>query len=116
LAGEIKKFAVTAGKPLEEASKKSGETLESLTEKIVETLETVSARLAHEGEQLSRSTATTVEAIDSIATKLASLQTPDRIIEIELTPVIQGMTRAINLLRSDLNRIAYSPVSWTESE
>jgi len=27
LAGEIKKFAVTAGKPLEEASKKSGETL-----------------------------------------------------------------------------------------
>jgi len=96
LAGEIKKFAVTAGKPLEEASKRSGETLDNLNESIVETLETVSARLAHEGEQLSRSTANIVKAIDGVATKLASLQTPDHIIEIKLAPMIQGLTRAIN--------------------
>jgi ElaB/YqjD/DUF883 family membrane-anchored ribosome-binding protein len=96
LAGEIKKFAVAAGKPLEDASKKSGETLENLNESIVETLETVSARLAHEGDQLSRSTASIVKAIDGVATKLASLQAPDKIIEIKLAPMIQALTRAIN--------------------
>src|SRR3979490_1235796 len=96
LAGEIKKFAVTAGKPLEDASKKSGETLDDLSERIVETLETVSARLAYEGDQLSRSTASIVKAIEAVATKLASLQTPDQIIEIKLAPMIQGLTRAIN--------------------
>lgn len=96
LAGEIKKFAVTAGKPLEDASKRSGETLDDLSERIVETLETVSARLAHEGQQLSTSTASIVKAIDGVATKLASLQTPDQIIEIKLAPMIQGLTRAIN--------------------
>jgi ElaB/YqjD/DUF883 family membrane-anchored ribosome-binding protein len=102
LAGEIKKFAATAGKPLEEASKKSGETLEDMNERVVETLETVSARLAHEGEELTRSTASIVEAIDNVATKLASLQTPDQIIEIRLAPVISALTRAIN----SFNKIA----------
>ncbi|MBI5319809.1 hypothetical protein [Bradyrhizobium sp.] len=96
LAGEIKKFAAAAGKPLEEASKKSGETLDDMNERIVETLETVSARLAHESEELSRSTASIVNAIDDVATKLASLQTPDQIIEIKLAPVISALTRAIN--------------------
>jgi ElaB/YqjD/DUF883 family membrane-anchored ribosome-binding protein len=96
LASEIRKFAVTAGKPLEDASKKSGETLDDLSERIVETLETVSARLAHEGDQLSKSTASIVKAIDGVATKLASMQTPDQIIEIKLAPMIQGLTRAVN--------------------
>jgi hypothetical protein len=62
----------------------------------VETLEAVSARLVHESDQLSRSTASIVKAIDGVATKLVSLQTPDQLIEIKLTPVIQGLTRAIN--------------------
>jgi ElaB/YqjD/DUF883 family membrane-anchored ribosome-binding protein len=96
LADEIRKFAVTAGKPLEDASRKSGETLDDMNERMIETLETVSARLVHEGEQLSTSTARIVKAIDGVATKLASLQTPDQIIEIKLAPMIQGLTRAIN--------------------
>jgi ElaB/YqjD/DUF883 family membrane-anchored ribosome-binding protein len=96
LAGEIRKFALTAGQPLEDASKKSGETLQNLNDQVAETLEDVTARLAHESEQLSQSTAGIVEAIDGVTTKLASLQTPDQLIEIRLTPVIQGLTRAIN--------------------
>jgi ElaB/YqjD/DUF883 family membrane-anchored ribosome-binding protein len=96
LADEIRKFAVTAGKPLEDASRKSGETLDSLNEKIVMTLETVSAQLVEEGERLTRSTTSIVRAIDAVVAKLASLQTPDQIIEIKLAPMIQGLTRAIN--------------------
>jgi ElaB/YqjD/DUF883 family membrane-anchored ribosome-binding protein len=96
LATEIRKFALTAGKPLEDASRKSGETLDNLNDRVAKTLEDVTARLAHEGEQLSQSTASIVKALDGVATKLTSLQTPDQLIEIKLTPVIQGLTRAIN--------------------
>jgi hypothetical protein len=96
LAGEIKRFAVTAGKPLEEASKRSGDTLDSLNKKMVTTLETVSAQLVEEGDRLTRSTNSIVRAIDTVVTKLAALQTPDQIIEVKLAPMIQGLTRAIN--------------------
>lgn len=96
LAGEIKRFAATAGKPLEEASKRSGDTLDSLNEKMVTTLETVSAQLVEEGERLTRSTASIVRAIDTVVARLAALQTPDQIIEVKLAPMIQGLTRAIN--------------------
>jgi ElaB/YqjD/DUF883 family membrane-anchored ribosome-binding protein len=96
LAGEIKRFAATAGKPLEEASKRSGDTLDSLNEKMVTTLETVSAQLVEEGERLTRSTTSIVRAIDTVVARLAALQTPDQIIEVKLAPMIQGLTRAIN--------------------
>jgi ElaB/YqjD/DUF883 family membrane-anchored ribosome-binding protein len=96
LAGEIKRFAMTAGKPLEDASKKSGNTLDDMNERMVETLEAVSARLVHEGDQLSKSTASIVKAIDTVVSKLTSLQTPEQIIEVKLAPMIQGLTRAIN--------------------
>jgi ElaB/YqjD/DUF883 family membrane-anchored ribosome-binding protein len=96
LAGEIKRFAATAGKPLEEASKRSSDTLDSLNEKMVTTLETVSAQLVEEGERLTRSTTSIVRAIDTVVTRLTALQTPDQIIEVKLAPMIQGLTRAVN--------------------
>jgi hypothetical protein len=96
LATEIRTFAQTAGKPLEEASQRSGKTLDTLNEKVVGTLETVSARLVRESDQLSRSTSTIVKAIDGLAAKLAAMQTPEQIIEIKLAPVVSGLTKAIN--------------------
>ena len=45
LATEIKTFAQTAGKPLEEASQRSGKTLDQLNEKMAETLDTVSSTI-----------------------------------------------------------------------
>jgi ElaB/YqjD/DUF883 family membrane-anchored ribosome-binding protein len=96
LAGEIKRFAVTAGKPLEDASRRSGDTLDSMNKKIAVTLETVSQQLVEEGERLTRSTTSIVRAIDTVVTKLTSLQTPDQVIEIKLAPMIQGLTRAVN--------------------
>jgi ElaB/YqjD/DUF883 family membrane-anchored ribosome-binding protein len=96
LADEIKRFAATAGKPLEDASKRSSDTLDNMNEKIATTLETVSAQLAEEGERLTRSTTSIVRAIDTVVSRLAALQTPDQIIEIKLAPMIQGLTRAVS--------------------
>ena len=96
LASEIKELAATAGKPLEDASRKSGESLDSLNERIVETLQTVSERLVREGDALSRSTATIVLAIDDVAKRLTALRTPDQIIEIKLGSMIQDLTSVID--------------------
>ena len=96
LADEMKRFAATAGKPLEDASKRSGATLDTMNGKIVTTLETVSSQLIEEGERLTRSTTSIVRAIDTVVARLTALQTPDHIIEIKLAPMIQGLTRAIN--------------------
>lgn len=96
LASEIKQLAATAGKPLEDASRKSGESLDSLNERIVETLQTVSERLVREGDALSRSTATIVLAIDDVAKRLTALRTPDQIIEIKLGSMIQDLTSVID--------------------
>lgn len=95
---EMKEGIGAAGKPLEEASRKSGETLDNLNERMVRTLQAVSEQLVQEGELLSRSAAGIVEAIDAVVTKLASLPAPEQIIESKLAPVIEGLTGAVNSL------------------
>jgi hypothetical protein len=95
---EMREGIGAAGKPLEEASRKSGETLDDLNERMVRTLQAVSEQLVQEGELLSRSAAGIVEAIDATVTKLASLQAPEQIVESKLMPVIEGLTGAVNSL------------------
>ena len=96
LADEVKNFATMARQPLEEASKRSGEALNTMNEQVIDTLKAVSHQLGDEGKRLSNSTASIVTAIDAMVSKLASLQTPEHIIEIKLAPMIQGLTRAVN--------------------
>ncbi len=95
LAGEIQKFTSAAGKPFEDASRRSGNTLDNLNERTAEILD-VSRRLVQEGEQLARSTTNVVRAIDVLLAKLASQQTPERALETKLAPMIQSLTRAVN--------------------
>ena len=95
---EVREGIRAAGKPLEEATRKSGETLDDLNARMARTLQSVSEQLIEEGELLSRSAASIVEAIDAAVTKLASLQAPEKLIESKLTPVIEGLTGAVNSL------------------
>src|SRR5262249_15921210 len=95
---EMREGIGAAGKPLEEASRKSGETLDNLNERMVRTLQAVSEQLVQEGALLSTSAASIVEAIDAVVTKLASLQAPEQIVESKLMPVIEGLTGAVNSL------------------
>jgi hypothetical protein len=95
---EMKEGIGAAGKPLEDASRKSGETLDTLNERMVHTLQAVSEQLVEEGELLSRSAVHIVEAIDAVVTKLASLQAPEQVIESKLAPLIEGLTSAVNSL------------------
>ena len=88
---EMKEGIGAAGKPLEEASRKSGETLDTLNERMVR----VSEQLVQEGELLSRSSAHIVGAIDAVVTKLASLKAPEQAVENKLAPLIESLTAAV---------------------
>ena len=94
--GQLEEFATTSSKPIEEASKRSADAIERLNTRISGAMEALAMQVAADGSQLSKSTAAIVKAIDSVVSKLTSLQTPDQIIEIKLNPMIQGLSRAVN--------------------
>jgi hypothetical protein len=100
-AGELKKVAQSTNSPFEAASKRSEQTLDVLNGRTVQVLD-VSRQLVREGEQLAKSTAKIVGAIDSLFVKLASRQTPEQIIQSELAPLIQGLTQALNSLHNSV--------------
>jgi hypothetical protein len=99
LAGEIEKFVLTQGQPFEDASKRSSETLNSMNERTVQILE-VSRHLVEEGEQLAKSTASVVKAIDSLLAELGSLRTPATAAEDRLAPLIESLTQVVDKLNN----------------
>ena len=100
LAGEIEKFVLTQGQPFEDASKRSSETLDSMNERTVQILE-VSRQLVEEGEQLAKSTASVVKAIDSLLAELGSLRTPGTATEDKLAPLIESLTQVVDKLNKN---------------
>jgi ElaB/YqjD/DUF883 family membrane-anchored ribosome-binding protein len=100
-SGELKKLAQTTNSPFEAASKRSEQTLDGLNGRTLQVLD-VSRQLVKEGEQLAKSTASIVGAIDNLFVKLASRQTPEQIIQSELAPLIQGLTQALNSLHGSV--------------
>jgi hypothetical protein len=103
LSGEIEKFVLSKGQPFEDASRRSSETLDGMNERTVEILE-VSRRLVQEGEQLAKSTGSVVKAIDSLLAELGSMQAPERAVETRLAPMIESLTRAVDLLHRSAER------------
>jgi hypothetical protein len=97
LAGEIEKFVLTQGQPFEDASRRSSETLDGMNERTVQILE-VSRQLVQEGEQLAKSTASVVKAIDSLLAELGSLRTPVTAAEDRLAPLIESLTQVVDKL------------------
>ena len=96
---ELARLAATADKPFQDASQRSAETLDRLNETTVEVLE-LSRQLVQEGEQLAKNTTSIVNAIDDVFARLASHRTSDQLIETKLAPLVQGLTEAVNSLKS----------------
>jgi len=106
-AGEMTKFSMSAGRPFEDASKRSGEMLDGLNQRTVQVLE-VSKAIVEEGEQLTRSTTSIVTAMDALVAKLLAMQNPDHTAEAKLAPLIHGLTQAIGALSKNAESQAKS--------
>jgi ABC-type transporter Mla subunit MlaD len=68
-----------------------------MNERTVQILE-VSRQLVQEGEQLAKSTASVVKAIDSLLAELGSLRTPGAAAEDRLAPLIESLTQVVDKL------------------
>lgn len=96
LVTQLDDLAETSSKPIEEASRRSGATLNALNANIERTLQAATGQIAEHSSELSKSTSAMVISIDGITSKLSAMQTPGQVVEIKLTPMVQGLSRAVN--------------------
>ncbi len=108
IVGQLEGFALDANKPLQDASKQSGQTIEQLNTRVLTTFEAVAKQLAEDGARLSTSTAAMIESIDGVVSKLATLQTPEHVIEVKLRPAIQGLTHVVSTFSKNAEAQAIS--------
>jgi hypothetical protein len=94
--GQLGEFAEESGKPLEEASRKSGTTIDGAATRITSSLDEIAGKLSKGAERISESATATARSLDGIVKKLEAMQAPEQVIEIKLSPAIQGFTRAVN--------------------
>jgi len=93
LANEMREFAAVASKPLEEAS-----------QRYASNIDVASKQLIQVSTEVSKSATAMATATNAVVTKLQSLQSPDQVIEIKLSPMIQGLTRAVNAFSKGADR------------
>jgi len=96
LASQMGEFAKKSSEPLEKASQKSGDAIEQVSTRISDALDNVAAQLAEQSRLIAASSTATVQALDAVISKLKAMQTPEQVIEIKLSPAIQGISRAVN--------------------
>ena len=85
-----------------------GEAIEELVSRISEALADVAHGMADETEKVSKGVTAMVKSLEGVAAKLEAMQTPDQIIEIKLSPMIQGLTRAVNTFAKNADAQAKS--------
>jgi hypothetical protein len=96
LVGQLDDFAATSSQPLADASRRSGDTIEDLNAQISQALGTAVGQIAAVSGELAHGTASLVQSIDAVVAKLATLETPDDLIEMKVAPLIQGLARAVS--------------------
>jgi hypothetical protein len=96
LLASLADVAVKSAQPLEAASRQSAEMVEQMTKSIVGALAASTQQLGTETGRLWKSAGEISAALDEVTTKLASMHTPDSIVEVRLEPVVLSLTQAID--------------------
>ena len=87
--------AQKATKSVEQAAEKTGAAVEAFATGITQTLEQTVGQLGDESAKIAKSIGSIEAAFASLSSQLAAMQTPDRIIEIKLEPVVSALTSAV---------------------
>jgi hypothetical protein len=101
---ELKEFSASSSKPLEMASKLATENLEQMGTKTAEIMEQSATKLSKDIERLSAGATNIVKSFEKLEKKFEALQTPEKIIEIELRPIGNLFIEAIEQFRKDTER------------
>ena len=102
LTSVVEDITTRSAIPLEDASRKSGSTIEALTNTVVAALEASARQLSTETERLSKSANTISSTLDGVSASLESMHTPDKIISIQIDPVVKALTNVTQELQQHL--------------
>jgi hypothetical protein len=92
--GRLEELTAKLAAPLEAASRRSADAIAEASQGIGTRIAENAGRLSAASEALSERVTTISAALGDMVTKLASLQTPDRVIEVKLEPMVQSITQA----------------------
>lgn len=99
----IAEMASTLTETLAAASASSAGILESLSQKVAADLEKAAERLSSENDRLSASSGRIAAALDETSARLAAMQTPDRVVQIELEPLTAKFAAALDRIAERLD-------------
>jgi hypothetical protein len=103
LSTAVEEITTRSAIPLEAASRKSGSTIEALTTTVVAALEAGARHLSAETERLSKSAGAISSTLDGVSASLGAMQTPDKVIEIQIGPVVKALTNVTSEFQQHLN-------------
>lgn len=101
-------LAKNASRPIEEVSENSSSALASLAKTINESLKEAALSLASENQKLAVSTGEISTALQSTACQITAMQTPDKIIEVQLQPIANELSLAVREFGTRLDARAAS--------
>jgi hypothetical protein len=96
IMGGLRDVATRSAEPLEEVTRQSGSALDALSASMIERLKESATHLSSETDRLSQGASAVAASLDQISAKLTSMQTPDQVVEVKLSPMISGLTRAVS--------------------
>jgi hypothetical protein len=92
--------------PVEGASRRSAAAIDELSQTVGATLTASFGRLSAEAEGLSAQVRAIAAALDEVTSKLNTMQTPERVIEIRLEPMAHLLKQAVEQMTAEFERQA----------
>lgn len=108
IAKTFEELAKRASKPIEDVSSSSSNTLTSLAETINSSLTEAAQSLSRENEKLAESTSQISQSLHETASQLRDMPTPDKVIEVKLTPIANELSLAVQEFSTRLDARAAS--------
>lgn len=93
-----------AALPFESASSNSLQVLENLAKTIGESLDASARSLTEENEKLAAGAGRVTKALEETSTRIAAMQTPDKVIAVQFEPIAASLNRAMEGFAEQINR------------
>jgi hypothetical protein len=106
LFAKLEEIAKTVTLPVEAASRKSGAAIGEMSKTFGATLTASAEQFSAEARTLSKQVRTIASSLDAVTTRLNAIQTPDRLIEVRIEPMVHLLAQAVDKMTVQSERQA----------
>ena len=104
LFAKLEEIAKAVTLPVESASRRSAATIGEISSMFGTTLTANVKEFSGEAGKLSKQVKTIATALDAVTTRLNAIQTPDRLIEVRIEPMVHLLTQAVDKMTAQSER------------